>query len=60
MGELGGKRIKATPGITGWSFLRVQIDGMVRHLDVGSSYPGAEGGPKGWTVRPLKWYASWV
>ena len=22
--------------------------------------PGAEGGPKGWAVRPLKWHASWV
>jgi len=55
-----GKRIKATLGITGWSFLRVHIYGMVRHLDVGSSHPGAERGPKGWTVRPLKWYVSWV
>ena len=32
----------------------------VWHIDVGSSHPGAEGGPKGWAVRPLKWYASWV
>ena len=55
-----GKRIKATLGITGWSLLRVHIDGVVRHLDVGSSHPGAERGPKGWTVRPLKWYVSWV
>ena len=28
--------------------------------DVGSSHPGAEAGPKGWAVRPLKRYASWV
>ena len=28
--------------------------------DVGSSYPGGEAAPKGWTVRPLKWYVSWV
>ena len=28
--------------------------------DVGSPYPGTEVGPKGWTVRPLKRYASWV
>ncbi len=28
--------------------------------DVGSSHPGAEVGPKGWAVRPLKRYASWV
>ncbi len=30
------------------------------HLDVGSSHPGAVVGPKGWAVRPLKRYASWV
>ncbi len=29
----------------------------VRH-DVGSSQPGAEVGPKGWAVRPLKRYRS--
>ena len=28
--------------------------------DVGSSHPGAVVGPKGWAVRPLKRYASWV
>ena len=33
---------------------------MVWHLDVGSSHPGAGVGPKGWAVRPLKRYASWV
>ena len=33
---------------------------MVWHLDVGSSHPGAEVGPKGWAVRPLKRYGSWV
>ncbi len=32
----------------------------VWHLDVGSSHPGAEEGPKGLAVRQLKWYASWV
>ena len=53
-------RIKGTPGITGLSPPRVHIDGEVWHLDVGSSHPGAEGGPKGWAVRPLKRYASWV
>ena len=31
---------KATLGITGWYYLSVQSDGSVRHLDVGSSYPG--------------------
>ncbi len=33
---------------------RVHIDGGVRHLDVGSSHPGAEAGPKGMAVRHLK------
>jgi len=56
----GDYRIKATPGITGWFCLRVHIDGRVRHLDVGSPYPGAGEGPKGLAVRQLKRYASWV
>ena len=54
------QRIKGTPGITGLSSPRVHIDGRVWHLDVGSSHPGAEVGPKGWAVRPLKRYVSWV
>ena len=54
------QRIKGTPGITGLSPPRVHIDGEVWHLDVGSSHPGAGEGPKGWAVRPLKWYVSWV
>ena len=53
-------RIKVTLGITGWYCLRVQIDGSVRHLDVGSSHPGAGEGPKGMAVRHLKRYVSWV
>ena len=53
-------RIKATPGITGLSPPSVHSDGEVWHLDVGSSHPGAEVGPKGWAVRPLKRHASWV
>ena len=53
-------RTKVTLGITGWYCLRVQIDGSVRHLDVGSSHPGAVEGPKGLAVRQLKWYVSWV
>ena len=59
-GRAIAQRIKATPGITGLSPPRVHIDGEVWHLDVGSSHPGAEVGPKGWAVRPLKRYASWV
>lgn len=54
------QRTKATLGITGLSPPRVHIDGEVWHLDVGSSHPGAEVGPKGWAVRPLKRHASWV
>ena len=54
------QRIKATPGITGLSDPRVHIDGKVWHLDVGSSHPGAEEGPKGLAVRQLKRYVNWV
>ena len=54
------QRIKATPGITGLSPLRVHIDEEVWHLDVGSSHPGAVEGPKGLSVRQLKRYVSWV
>ncbi|XLG13212.1 Hypothetical protein ACI5QL_00637 [Bacillus velezensis] len=60
VGRAIAQRIKATPGITGLSPPRVHIDGEVWHLDVGSSHPGAVVGPKGWAVRPLKRYASWV
>ena len=59
-GNAIAQRIKATLGITGLSLPRVHIDGVVWHLDVGSSHPGAGEGPKGWAVRPLKWHASWV
>ena len=59
-GRAVAQRIKGTPGITGLSPPRVHIDGEVWHLDVGSSHPGAGEGPKGWAVRPLKRYASWV
>jgi len=53
-------RIKATLGITGWLRLSVHSDGAVRHLDVGSTYPGGEEASKGMAVRHLKSYASWV
>ena len=53
-GRAIAQRIKATLGITGLSPPRVHIDGEVWHLDVGSSHPGAEAGPKGRAVRPLK------
>ena len=59
-GNAIAQRIKATLGITGLSLPRVHIDGVVWHLDVGSSHPGAAAGSKGWAVRPLKRYASWV
>ena len=62
--ELNGKAIdqptKVTLAITGKSPPRVHIDGGVWHLDVGSTHPGAEEGPKGSAVRRLKSYASWV
>ena len=56
----GDYRIKATLGITGWLHLSVHSDGAVRHLDVGSTYPGGEEASKGMAVRHLKRYASWV
>ena len=59
-GNAIAQRTKVTLGITGLSPPRVHIDGEVWHLDVGSSHPGAVVGPKGWAVRPLKRYASWV
>ncbi len=59
-GTVVAKRIKGTPGITGLSPPRVHIDGAVWHLDVDSSHPGAEEGPKGSAVRRLKRNASWV
>ena len=59
-GKAIAQQIKGTPGITGLSPLSVHSGGEVWHLDVGSSHPGAEGGPKGSAVRRLKWYASWV
>ena len=59
-GNAIAQRIKATLRITGLSLPRVHIDGVVWHLDVGSSHPGAVVGPKGWAVRPLKRYASWA
>ena len=59
-GRAIANRIKGTPGITGLSPPRAHIDGEVWHLDVGSSHPGAEVGPKGLAVRQLKWHASWV
>src|SRR5699024_10317491 len=59
-GRAIAQRIKATPGITGLSPPRVHIAGEAWYLDVGSSHPGVVVGPKGWAVRPLKRYASWV
>ena len=59
-GNAVAQRTKVTLGITGLSPPRVHIDGEVWHLDVGSSHPGAELGPKGLAVRQLKRHASWV
>ena len=51
---------KVTPGITGLSRLRVQIDGAACYIDVGSSYPGCAEAAKGGGVHPLKGFVSWV
>src|SRR5947208_16631661 len=59
-GSAVAQRIKGTPGITGLSGPRADIEVPNRAVDVGSSHPGAEVGPKGWAVRPLKRYAGWV
>ncbi len=59
-GRVVAQQIKGTPGITGLSPPSVHSGGEVWHLDVGSSHPGAVGGPKGSAVRRLKWYVSWV
>ncbi|KAL2224739.1 UNVERIFIED_CONTAM: hypothetical protein Sindi_3058500, partial [Sesamum indicum] len=40
--------------------LRAKGQSQVWHLDVGSSPPGAVVCSKGWAVRPLKRYVSWV
>jgi len=53
-------RTKGTLGITGLFFSVVLILGKVWHLDVGLSQPGVEGDSKGWTVRPVMRYMSWV
>ena len=58
--RLIARKIKGTPGITGLPRFRVPIDGVIWHLDVGSSHPGAESGSKGLAVRQLKGYVSWV
>lgn len=54
------QRIKDTLGITGQSQPRVRIAAVARHLDVDSSHPLGEEAKKGWAVRPLKRYVSWV
>ncbi|OWW09527.1 hypothetical protein BUE63_14670 [Bacillus sp. MB353a] len=53
-------QIRTTSWITGLSPQRVHLAGYVGQLDVGASHPEAVVGPKGWAVRPLKRYASWV
>ena len=53
-GNAIAQRIKATLGITGLSLPRVHIDGVVWHLDVGSSHPGAVVGPAGLGCSPIK------
>jgi hypothetical protein len=59
-GKIIDQQIKGTLGITGLQFFRVPIDGIIWHLDVGLSHPGAESGSKGSAVRRVKRYMSWV
>jgi len=59
-GKIIAQRIKGTPGITGLWPPRVLIGGVVWHLDVDFSHPGAAEGSKGSVVRRLKWNMSWV
>ena len=40
--------------------LRVRIEGWVCDLDVGLAHPPGVDARKGWTVRPLRRYTSWV
>ena len=54
------QQIKGTRGITGCLRLRVQIDAVVRHLDVDSSCPKGAEALKGATVRRVIRYVSWV
>jgi len=51
-----------TPRLVGQAGWRYSLRRWKQRItcDVGSSHPGAEAGPKGWAVRPLKRYASWV
>ena len=51
---------KAISGITELSRLRVQIDGAVCYIDVGSPQPGCAEAAKGGGVNPLKRLVSWV
>ena len=54
-GNAIAQRIKATPGDNRlYHSPRVHIDGVVWHLDVGSSHPGAVVGPKGLGCSPIK------
>nr|GMC82605.1 Uncharacterised protein [Ipomoea batatas] len=55
--NLGGRRRR--PSSEGARAI-THIDGKVWHLDIGSSPPGAVVCSKGWAVRPLKRYVSWV
>jgi len=53
-GRAIAQQIKGTLGITGLSPPSVHSGEAVWHLDVGSSHPGAVGGPKGSVDRAIK------
>ena len=55
-GNSVAQRIKGTQGDNRLIPQELISTGVVWHLDVGSSHPGAGEGPKGWAVRPLKWH----
>jgi len=52
--------IKVTKGITGWSWVGVHILPALRHLDVGSSFPGVVSDTKGVAVLHAIRNVSWV
>jgi hypothetical protein len=59
-GRAIAQRIKATPGITGYLPQEFTSTGRFGTSMSARRILGLESGPKGWAVRPLKRYASWV
>ncbi len=55
-----GDKRKVTPGVTGVSRVKVQIDLEASHSAVGSPYPAGVYAGKGEAVRLSKRIVSWV